>query len=290
MKSIAVFFLALGLLVLPGCLRSKTEVEFVADNTATIKQNTTVKTEAIDAIKTMMESMGGEDDGQLDKLTDQANEKKMAQEMKDTGVEITKSKAVDEGGWKGAEIEGKIKDVNDWVKKSAQKAKEKADEADEPGSGMAGMTPRFFKTSKEGIARLQIMEAPKGGVGGMDPEMIEGMGDEEMEMVQAQMDMMGSMFSLSEMNMEIVVTIPGDVVDTKGCKKLTDRKVSFQMKGTDINVAGLKNMFGMKEGVSVEFKIPEGFKIALEEPAAPKVEKAKEEEDSEKSKGGLKIR
>ncbi|HMS16223.1 MAG TPA: hypothetical protein PKA37_05230 [Planctomycetota bacterium] len=290
MKSIAVFFLALGLVVLPGCVRTKTEVEIAADNTATIKQNATIKTEAIDAIKNMMESMGGEDDGQLDKLTDQANEKKMVQELKDTGVEVTKSKAIDEGGWKGAELEGKIKDVNDWVKKSAQKVKEKADSADEGGSGISGMAPRFFKTSKEGVARLQIMEAPKGGMGGMDPEMLEAMGDEEMEMVQAQMDMMGSMFSLSEMNMEIVVTLPGDVVEAKSCKKLTDRKVSFQMKGTDINVAGMKNMFGMKEGVSVDFKIPEGFKITLEEPAAPKAEKAKEEEDSEKSKGGLKIR
>jgi hypothetical protein len=282
--------LAVGLLVLPGCIRTKTEVEFAADNTGTFKQASSIKTEAIDSIREQME-LGGGNPEQLNKILDQANEKKMAQELKDVGVEITSSKSNDEGGWKGGEVAGTIKDVNEFVKKTLEKSKKAASESGNEAGGMGDLNPRFLKTSTEGVARLQIMAPFSKGFAGMSPDDIENLTDEQIDIYQAQMDMVADMFSLADVSMEIHVTVPGKITETKGCKKLTENKVAFQLKGSDINVAGARTMFGMKDGVSVDFTIPEGMKITLEDPAASKPVKATEDEaEPEKSKGGLKIK
>lgn len=290
MNKFALCALASALLLLPGCIRSKVELTVNGDNTATIKNATSVKTEAIEAIKGFIEASGAEGGDGISNIQDMADEKKMVREMKETGIEITSSKAISEGGWKGAQVEGKIADVNEWVKKSAAKAKEKAEDSDTGlAGGMDRLSPRFFKTDKEGVGRIRIMQA---NFSGMPAEMdLDEVDDETREAIQSQIDVMGAMFGLQEMSMEMIVTLPGKVIETKGCKKAGENKVSFAMKGTDMNVDGMKTMFGLKDGVSATFEIPEGCKIRFEDPAVkPEPKPAKDEAAEEKGKGGLRIR
>jgi hypothetical protein len=93
------------------------------------------------------------------------------------------------------------------------------------------------------------------------------------------------------MKMEMVFTLPGKILDVKGAKKEGDNGIKFAFSGSEINLDGLKTMFGFKNGISATFEIPEDCKIKFEDKkaAGDKAQDAKEEEEPKEKKGGLKI-
>lgn len=292
-----------------GCVKSSSKMVVNNDATATIEVHRGMNAEAFEAIAEYLEQMlenipegmdAGEEDplAELEKLEKRHSKEKLLEDLKKTGIEVTSSKESEENGWNNVMANGKIKDVNVWIK-AARKARAGDKGKDNPLRGMSSdlMAPRFFKTDQANIGEVVLMEAMGkealnlgGPGGGMDPEQIPpGME----EMVEAQIDSMKQRFSLNEMSINMELTLPGKVSSTKGCKvdPKNDKKITFEFKGSNISFTGMKDMFGLKEGVSARFAIPEGCKLIFEDQPKKKVEakKKKAEDKTEKKKGGLKI-
>ena len=298
-------FAVASLLVLPSCMKMEMKNNFNADNTGTISMKMSIKTEVIDNIRAMTESAGGEEGAResLDKVTEATDEKANVEKMKNSGVEIISSKTVDKDGWKGFEIEGKIADVNAYCEKAAKIMELEAASAGSEGgrgpmdtSDFGEMALSFFKTADPAVGSMQIIP-PMGdrmsAMGGADNPLarLDEASEEELQMFEGMMEMMKGQFALDQMSMSMVIGVPGDIVAMKGCTKTEDSKgVVFNMKGGDINIASIKTMMGLKEGVSVDFKIPADCKITFKErPKKDAPAPAKEEKKKEEKKGGLKI-
>jgi hypothetical protein len=125
----------------------------------------------------------------------------------------------------------------------------------------------------------------------MDLDALEEMGDTERDMVEGMLDEMKGRFFADQMKMEMVFTLPGKILDLKGAKKEGDNGLKFAFSGSDINLDGMSTLFGMKNGVSATFQIPEDCKIKFEDKKAPgdKVQDDAKEEEPKEKKGGLKI-
>lgn len=290
-------------LLLPACMKMETKMGIKPDNTGTMALKVSMKVEVIDQMKGMMEQAGAEAGDKLDKLNEAIDEKAAVEKLKKQGVEITSSKTVDKDGWKGFEIEGKIADVNAFTEKAAKQAEEDAasDSEGADSSGMSGafseMALTFFKTADPAVGTMQIMP-PLGDMmskmgGGENPlARLDEASEEELQMIEGQFEMMKGMFALDQMAMSIVVGVPGEIVSMKGCTKTEDGKgVVYGMKGGDINLSSIKTMMGLKEGVSVDFKIAEGCKLVFKDRPKKDAEAAtpKKEEKKAEKKGGLKI-
>lgn len=305
----ALLLVALLGIGLSGCVKMNSATDLKNDGSGTVKMSMGLKTEALETIKAQLEAMGemggeGMEQAQeaFDELEDMFDEKKLAAKLKESGLEVVSTKSSDEAGWKTLEIDAKFADVNAWLERSKKLADKESEDVDSPWEGMpmgdfGGMVPTFYKTKTPGVGQIVLIPPMKEAMAGMpmDPEELEELGDEELDMIEGQLDMMKAMFSINEMKMQMSFTVPGEVVETKGCKS-KDRTLSFTFGGSDINVAGMKTLFGMKNGVSATFKIPEGCAIkfkdmpsANSEPAV--TDEAEENDKKEKEKkGGLKIK
>ena len=305
MKRIALLLAVICALGLPSCVKMSSSTTVKNDASATMTFDMGVKMEAIEAIKEQMEAlgeMGGEEmeeaQEKFDELEEMFDEKKLSAKLKEMGLEVVSSKAVEEDGWKGMKVSAKCADINKW----RETVKKKAEAEDEGGDGPWGqmgmndvgtMVPTFYKTSNPKVGEVVLipplagddMELP------IDLEELDELGDEELDMIEAQIEMVKGMFSVSDMKMTAKLTLPGPILSTKGCKKSGESTLVFNMSGDDINLEGLKTMFGMKDGVSATFTIPEDCKIKfLEKKEAKKQEATDAAEKKEKKKGGLKIK
>ncbi len=293
---------AAALIILPSCMKGEQKVNFSPDNTATLAFKMSMKTEVIDNMKAMIEQAGGEEGGdQLDKLSEAIDLKTTEEKLKKQGVEIISSKAIDADGWKGYEVVGKIANVNEFCEKTAKTFDEElASAAKESGgahmgSDMGKMVLAFYKNEDPALGTLQIIP-PMGDLmeqfGGEENPLskIDEASEEELQMMEGMMEMMKQQFALDQMGMSMNIGVPGEIVALKGCTKSEDGKsVLFAIKGGDINLQSLKTMLGMKDGVSVDFKIAEGCKIAFKD--RPKKEakaEPKKEEPKKEKKGDLK--
>ena len=311
MKRTLAVLLALVLgLSLGGCIKQKSSIVINNDATGTIDMEAGYSVEALEAIAEFIESMGdhiGADMGEdplekLEQVETKFSEKELVKKMKEAGVEVTSAKTTEKDGWKLVSLKGKVKDVNSWIEFSEKEAeKARRSEEDEDGSaGLDGLASqmtsiRFYKTAREGIGEVVLIppidtDEMNMGPEGMDPEeMPEGME----EIMDAQLDAMKEKFSLNDMDLTVRVTLPGKIVSTKGCNKAPqeEKTVVFSFKGTQISFSGMKDFFGMKDGVSAEFEIPQGCKIKFEEKKAPKKaeKKTDKKKDDKKKKGGLGI-
>ena len=94
--------------------------------------------------------------------------------------------------------------------------------------------------------------------------------------------------------MSITVVLPGKILSTKGCKKnpQNEKEISFRFSGESISLTGVKDLFGMKDGVSATFQIPKDCKLRFETRKPKKKAAEKKEDEAEKGKkkkGGLGI-
>lgn len=281
---------------LGACMKVEQKFTFTNDNTATLSQSMSYSVETIETIIAMAGSQMPEDAlEKLEGLESQVSEENVRKEMKEQGVEVTKFTASSKDGWKGFVVEAKVADVNAWLKKAGEGASEAMNEAgmDNPfGSAMDGLSPKFYKTDKQGVGRIVLLPAMKGAMADMpNPD---DMSDEELDMADAQLQMMKSMFALDEMLIRMEVTLPGKVLSVTGGKKIEGKENSFrfEMKGTNFSIDGLSTMFGMKDGVSATFQIPEGCKITFQDEKKAEPKKTEEEAPSDEAKpkkGGLKV-
>lgn len=316
MKKLSLVLPLAAALLCSSCVKSTKESAFKADNTATVKMSMGYKLDAVEAVKGFIEQqMGGEEDGEegpgakIDEgLAKIFNEKKIAEDMKKSGVELSKSTMTEKDGYKTVELEGVVKDVNAWVKKAAELEKE----AEAMGESMGEdgpdleklpifqslmMAPKFYKTDKPDVAKVVVIPS----LGDKMPEgafdQLEEMDDDQREQVETFMNMIRGMISLDEMRVEMKTKLPGKILSTKGCKQEGEDTMVFSMKGADIGLDGVKNLFGLKDGVYCTFQFnPQEMKIVLEDEPKPTdskpAEKKKEEpkpakkDEEEKKKGG----
>lgn len=298
-------------LTMVGCIKSSNTAAINGDNTGSMTMKVGVKTEAIEQIKAMAENMGGMggDEGgdqvdeafkEIDALMDEA---KLREKLEKGGFKLAKVSSSEKEGWKTLEVEASIPDVNLAIEKAVKDTDKKTEGTPLHGMQLPGgngmiMLPSFYKTETEGVGQAVLVPAIAEmfeSMGENPLEQLEDMDDEMRDMVEAQIENMKSMFSVDEMSIEMTIKLPGDIVAVKGCKKVDDRTVTFAMKGGDITMDSMKNMMGLKDGVSVTFKIPEDCKLKFQD-APKKAEKKAEpaegqegEEKKEKKKGGLKI-
>ncbi len=301
---------ALGL---TSCIKNTTKTAINADNTGTVKVSQALKLETIEKMKEMMaemeEQMGGElPEGatdNIDKMNEIVDEAKAVEKMKKLGLEVVSAKTTEKDGWKTVEIDAKIPNVNEWVEKAAkleeeEKAKEKEKESEDsmgpnmPDLGSMMGAIKFFSTEDPKIGQVVIMPETSEllGAGAMgDMPDLDELPEEVRDMIEQQVEQMKTRFSVDEMTVDISMELPGKVLSTKGCKQVGEKGVSLQIKGTDIGLSSMKDMMGLKGGVSATFEIPEGCKIKFAKPTVAEKKEAKEEGEGEKKpkKGGLKI-
>jgi hypothetical protein len=199
-------------------------------------------------------------------------------------------------------MEGVIKDVNAWIKKSAENADAAKKEAEKtegmPELPFNQLPFSFYKTDKADVAKFVVIP-PLGNL--LPPEaegafdQIEELDDEQREQIETMINMVRAQIFLDEMKMEMKIKLPGKIVSTKGCKQEGDDTMIFTMKGSDLGLDGLKGMFGMKDGVFAQFQFdPKEMKITLADepkatdskPAAKEEAKPAKKDDEEKKKGG----
>ncbi len=302
----------------PACIKQGQEATIKADGTATVKLTMGIKTEVIENLRAMIESMGGGDDDQsgevtgvFDKLTAALDDKKIGEEWKKMGLEITKSSTTEKDGWKTVDLEASIKNVSEYSKKYAewQKAmQEKVSGGMQNPKEMLNALdkmllpaiPRFYKTDKANIVKVGVTPRMGNMFDKMDENplsKLEEMGDEERAMFDAQMNQMRAMFALDEMKVEMKYTLPGKVTAVSGLKQ-DGNTVTFSMLGKNIGIDTIKDVATMgKNGMTATVQIDEkDWKIALEdEPKATeskpvektaKPAKKTEEEEKKKEKDG----
>ena len=294
MKNLILLLTICSLSLLGGCMKNVMELKVNNDATAEITRSEAINSEVREMMITQMEAMGGGDENALEEINSIGDEKKAAEELKKLGAEVTEAKKTSEGAFEGSVVKAKIKDVNEFLKNMSKKAKEKTAEASQdqaPPIDPSKMTPKFFKTDDPAIGKLQIMgPIDTTAIGPMDLSQLDEMGDEEREAMEAQLDMMSQMMDLPSMLMQIKVTLPGEIVKTSGCKKTGEKEVTMSFKGTDISIDGMKDFFGLKNGVTATFKIPEDCKIKFQDAKKPAKKTEEKTEESGDRKGGLKIR
>ena len=308
MMRVMSLFLALAMIAgAGGCVRTETSSTVMNDGTGSISMKMTYKVEAIEMMRAQIEMAIDQLDGgeeaqgaldQLDQLDNMFDAKKIAAKLKEQGLEVTKAELVEKEGWKGMEIQATFSDVNAWIAKAQKAAEASKKDSDSPLSIMNGEQPLliqgFYKTADPAIGQVVLLKKPDlskmsaGPLGGLDE--LEDMDDQMREMMEMQFDMMKSMFSVDQMTQSMKVTVPGPIVETVGCKKDGENAIVFKMSGADMTVDNLQNAFGLKEGVSATFRIPEGCKIQFQDP--PKKDEQKppaEGEEKDTKKGGVKI-
>ena len=291
-----------------SCVKVTNENGFKADNTATMKMTVGYKLDAVEGLKGLIAQFGGGEDesedgptAQIDKALESFDEKKIVEQLKKSGIEVTKSATVEKDGWKLVEMEGAVKDVNAWIKKSKEATEEGKKEA--AGEGMpnlpiSALPLHFYKTDKPDVAKFVIVPPlgdllPEGADEGLDQ--IENLDDEQREQIETMINMVRSQISLDEMRVEMKCKLPGKILSAKGCKQEGDDTMVFSMKGGDLGLDGVKNLFGLKEGVYVTFQFdPKEMKITLEDepkatdskPAVKEEAKPAKKDEEEKKKGG----
>lgn len=292
--------LAMGL---TGCLKMNLTTDVKNDASGTVKMGFGVKTEAIETIKGFMESMGDMGGAEMEQaeqafeeIEQMFDEKKVAEKLKESGLEVTKTKKTDENGWKGMQVEASIKNVNDWLTKAAEQQKKEMEDMEMPiPLDPGGLTPTFYKTSAQGVGEIVVVPPIAEMLGGelpIDLEELEELGDDELDQLEQGIEMFKQMLSVDEMKLEIIINLPGKVLTTKGCKKSGENGLKFTFTGGDINIDNLTTLFGFKDGISATFAIPEDCKIQFKDKKAKSGEEGKTEkkdEEKKEKKGGLKI-
>ncbi len=287
---------------LTGCLKAKMTMNVKNDATGAMTMGMTMKTEALESLKGMMESMGDMGGAEMeqaeeafDEMEQMFDEKKVAQMFKDQGMDVTKATKVDEDGWKGFELEASMKDVNVYIQKAAAEQKKQVESMDVPFSPDVPLTPTFYKTSDPKVGQLVLL-APIAELLGddipIDLEELEDLGDEELEAMEMYLDTFKSMLSVDEMKFEFVINLPGKVQETKGCKKSGENGMKVSFSGGDISADNLVDMMGFKDGISCTFEIPEDCKIVFQDRKAKGKSNSNSEATPDKAKekkGGLKI-
>lgn len=310
MKKLMIGLPLLAAMFSASCVKVTQETAFKADGTAAMKMSMGYKLDSVEALKGLINQFGGggdedSDDGpgaKIDEAVKEFDEAKLVDAQKIAGVEITKHATVEKEGWKSVEMEGVIKDVNAWVKKSGEAAKATAEKAGGPSMDsmpFSKMTPHFYKTDKENVAKFVVIPPLGDALGEMSGalDQVDEMDDEQREQVEGFINTVRSTISLDEMRVEMKVKVPGKILAVKGCKQDGENGLVFSMKGSDIGLDGVKTMFGLKEGVYATFEFdPKDFKITLEEepkgadskPAAPagEAKKPEKKDEEEKKKGG----
>lgn len=291
--------LAMGL---TGCLKMNTTIDVKNDASGSVKMNVSVNTEAIETIKGLMDSMGDVGGAEVEQLEEAFSEieslfdeKKVAQQMKEAGLEVTKAEKTEEDGWKGVRVEATVKNVNEWLDKAAEQQKKDLEDLDIP-IPLNGLNPTFYKTADQGVGEIVLVPPLTEILGGdlpIDLEELEDLGDDELDQLEQGMEMIKQMIpGFDDMKLEIVVNLPGKVLTAKGCKKSGENGMKFIFKGGDINIENLSTLFGFKDGVSATFEIPEGCKIQFTDrkvDGEKAGDDAKKDEEKKEKKGGLKI-
>lgn len=291
---------------LTACIKGTTKLEVKADNTATVAFKFGLKTEALEKMKEMGAQFGGEEatekmDEAFGEMNGLFDEKKITEKLKKGGLDVTKAVSSEKDGWKSIEIEGLVKDVNAWIANTKRDAEKSASGSPLEALGSSfTMTPAFYKTETEGVGQIVVIP-PLGdllsamGDGENPLSQIEDLDDETREMIEGQIDMVKSMFSLDEMVMEFTLKVPGNIVSQKGCKKVDDQTLAFNLRGAEFTFDSIKTMMGLKDGVSATFQIPADCKLNFED-APKKGQKAGttptpagDEDEKKGKKGGLKI-
>ena len=303
MKRIALLLLV-AVVGLSGCVKVTSKLDVKNDASAGMTLNFGVKSEAIETIKGFMESAAdsGAGEGQIeqaqeafDEIESMFDEKKMAAKLTEAGVNVKSATSTEKDGWKNMAVVGELKDINAWLAKMRKQSEKGAQDSDlelpfDPAN-ISEMLPNFYKTDKQGVGRAVLIPALAELFDGelpIDPEDLDELGDEELDMIESQIDMMKTMLSLDEMKMEMIVNLPGKILSTKGCKKSGDNGIKFRLSGDSLSLDGMKNLFGLKDGISATFEIPEGCKIQFKDAESTEGGEAEKEKKTEK-KGGLKI-
>lgn len=292
-------------LSLGACFKSVTKVTIANDATGTVETSNQFNAEAIESMMDMVMAMAPEGEGDMDQLEEAIDEmkgafdaKKMEAQMKKAGIEVSESKAIDQDGWKGFSMKGKIADVNKAVAEMRKKMTENAKKADLPAgvpSELTNFSPRFLKTADPKVGKIVILPSMEKMFEQMDEdpfEALDEMPDEMRDMMDAQIETFKEMFMGNELDLTMEFVLPGELVSVTGAKKTGAKSFKFTMKGKDLTIDNAKGLFGIKKGISATFKIPEGCKIVFADPNAKKDEKGKDKEkekNKDKKKGGLKI-
>ena len=280
MKRILIPFLTIAVAAtLAGCLKTETKVTINNDATGTINTKMAYSLDSLESIAEQLENLPegveiGEDPlEKLEKMETEFTEKKLVAAAKETGVEVTSSKEYEKDGWKTVELAGTIKDVNARIAASTKASKAKMAEAgnDSPFSAMGGSFSgiKFFKTDNPNVGEVELMAALDIDMGeaglpeGMDPS---EMPEEMEEMMEAMFDTMKERFGINELSTKLTVVLPGKVRKTTGCTKnpQNEKEVTFNLSGASFSMSGVKDMFGMKDGVRATFEIPKDCKLKFE--------------------------
>lgn len=288
---------------LQSCLKMGATTEVKNDASATVAFSFQVNTAAIEAIKELVDGVGGGGEEMeqaleaFDQIDELFNEKKIGEKLKEAGLDVTSAKAGSRDGWKTMEVKAAVKDLNAFLKKAEKDQKEEVEDLpiDLPFGDIGSMVPAFYKTSTQGVGKVVLIPA----IGDLlndasfDLEQLEDLADDELEQIEAQIEAMKLMLSLDQLKLEVALTLPGKVVKTKGCKKVGENGLKFALKGGDLNIDGVRSLFGLKDGVSATFQIPQGCKIVFKDEPTEKKGKGKDHNESEdqktEKKGGLKI-
>jgi hypothetical protein len=286
MKKVLLVLPLLCAIVVPGCVKSIGETTVRNDGTASCKMTVAYSKETFEKLKMIIAAQGGgEGDENVDAAIDAAfDDKKLAEQWKSLGIEVTRSAGIDKDGWKTIEVEGNIKNVVEYGKKSEEALKALRDASKDrtekgPADGLSNfakasipLVPKFYKTDKADVAKLVLVPRsqqlmPDGEENPLDR--LDEMEDDQREAFKGQLDAMRGELSLDDIKIELRVKVPGKILTVNGLKQEGEDAVIHQFLGADISLDTLKALRSKSShSATFQFK-PEEFKIPLmDEPKA----------------------
>lgn len=236
------------------------------------------------------------------------------------GVDVKTSSTVevvrDEGTEHKLELSGHIPDINNFIERTWKHAHDPANAsltryqyspAEEMrvlallGSmntarfepGLDGMVNQlqyaFYRTGDPSVGRLQIIPPlaqlmSRCKITGNPLHRMAALAAEKQQDVVRELE--GSRRFLNDnLSWSIHVGVPGAIVALDGCTKSGDGKtVTWSVVRDDLCLETMKAMLARKDGVWVDFKIPEGCKIAFKDPPMPEAKPEAKKEEPAKAK------
>jgi hypothetical protein len=275
------------MVVASGCIKSSNESTVNNDGTAAVKVSLGYKKEVVANLKSMIEAqMGGEEDGEGPEFGDAFakfeagfDEKKVVEEWKKLGIEVSKATTTDKDGWKKVEVEGTVKNVPEYARKHAEAMKKmQADSEAGPMGAMSGLDPskfslptlpRFYKTDQPNVAKVMLVSDQAAADRDM-PDM-EDLDDETREQMEASLDQMRMMFGLDDLKIELRVKLPGKILSVSNAKQVGENEIVFEVLGSNMTADTMADMAKTKGQLTATLQFdPKEFKIPLED--APKAE------------------
>ncbi|HYC76041.1 MAG TPA: hypothetical protein VEI02_00300 [Planctomycetota bacterium] len=288
MKIVRCAFVSAAVLMTAGCTKLSQNSTLKNDGSATLKITSS-------ALVSVLEQIGKQQPpSEAPKPLDRLSEATWVATLKKTGADVVKSATTEADGWRTVEVEVALKDYAAWSKKRSEATAAMVSAAavnfDEPPLG--GLAARFYKTDKPNVAKVSLGTplAVQLAQAKSQLEKLAAIPEDQIEQLEEQLAQRRDEAHLDDFRLEARLTVPGKILQTKGCKADGDAAVVFKLSGADLGIDGIKTSFGLKDGVWATFEFdPKEFKIALEDEAKAteaKVESRPAAKPSEEEGGG----